>query len=458
MVEGPGFHNRRTHITSKILSLFNSLAAGQSVYDKIAPKIEHWIEYVLRERFMTVHELVDDVSPLAWGGDASYANTIVRFLKEFFDAPHRSERARSFVDKLCEQILRWFAIASAENLSMNYIRYPKSVANYGGCSFTHAATFVGHLIQKDLLNRELLQRHLIKPLISHHYADDANPPVDGLVRGTAIYQLFVTAGNTLLRGLLEPEDVQACFEILNARGISGLDAEKLQVGCAARSVSYVGINLFDQELREIHTTWLGQGEVESQRNTAENEGSEEEEEDMAAEPPAETETPVAFAPQDLPAAETDIDIPFSIPQSIELPSIFHNVGSSSDTFVDIPAAFSSPTLSISTVSDLTPTELSEEVEYGEEQATTRHATFYFDDGNTEVVCGETLFRVHSTILSFSSPRLRDMLSPTTLLNAPMPGGCPRIVFKDTADDFAVLLKMIYTPGYANPPIGVDFED
>ena len=59
------------------------------------------------------------------------------------------------------------------------------------------------------------------------------------VRAGAIYQLFIVAGNTLLRGLLEPEDVQVCFETLNAQisfgGIAGLNARKLQIRCATHS-------------------------------------------------------------------------------------------------------------------------------------------------------------------------------------------------------------------------------
>ena len=173
----------------------------------------------------------------------------------------------------------------------------------------------------------------------------------------------------------------------------------------------------------------------------------EEEDAMAAEVTAEITTPVAFVPQDLPTVETDAGIPSSILQD--------DVWSSSKTFVNIPSTtVSSPTLSISTVSDLTPTELGEGVERDEEQATVRHDTFYFEDGNVEIVCGGTAFRVHSTIVSFSSPKLRDMLSPTTLLNAPMPEGCPQIVFVDNADDFGVLLKVIYTPGYVPPLLDV----
>jgi len=104
------------------------------------------------------------------------------------------------------------------------------------------------------------------------------------------------------------------------------------------------------------------------------------------------------------------------------------------------------------VSDLTPTELDDIREGNGEVIPTRHKTFYLEDGNVEVVCGRTIFRIHSPIVSFSSSKLRDMLSPSTLLNASVPEGCPRIGFKDSAEDFAVLLKMIYTPGYVPFPL------
>lgn len=173
----------------------------------------------------------------------------------------------------------------------------------------------------------------------------------------------------------------------------------------------------------------------------------EEEGTPASESPAEIETPVALTPRDLPAT---FDIPSSILHGIESSFVRHNVETSSASFVDIPATTeSSPTLSISTISDLAPTELSEE------ETVAHHDVFYFGDGNIEIVCGGTVFRVHSTIVSFSSSKLRDTLAPSTLLDAPMPEGCPRVVFKDTPKDFAILLKMIYTPGFVSLPFGVD---
>ena len=193
---------------------------------------------------------------------------------------------------------------------------------------------------------------------------------------------------------------------------------------------------FDQELREFHIAWLERKEGEENGTISVVNVSEE------------VETPVPFFPQNLPAATIDVDIPSSILRSVVSPFTLQDARGSSETFVDTPATIgSSPTFSASIVSDLTPTELGGEVEHSTEQTTTRHDTFYFEDGNVEIVCGDTIFRVHSTTISFSSSKLRDMLSPSTLLNAPMPEGCPRTVFKDSAEDFGILLKMIYTPGY-----------
>ena len=189
--------------------------------------------------------------------------------------------------------------------------------------------------------------------------------------------------------------------------------------------------IYDQELREFHTAWLKRKE-EGQRV------------EVAVREP-EGETPIAFVPKDLPI-RIDIGIPPPVFRGIESPSTLHHVDTPTN---DRITAASSPTLTISTVSDLTPTELDDAIGEGDdEEITTRHETFYLEDGNVEVVCGRTIFRIHSPVVSFSSPKLRDVLSPSTLLNAPMSEGCPRIVFKDSADDFAVLLRMIYTPGYA----------
>ena len=79
--------------------------------------------------------------------------------------------------------------------------------------------------------------------------------------------------------------------------------------------------------------------------------------------------------------------------------------------------------------------------------TARHETFYLEDGNVEVLCENTLFRVHVSTLSFHSPALRQTFAQASLATAESPNGCPRILSSDTATDFATLLKMIYLPGF-----------
>ena len=213
----------------KTSSLLVSLCQEPSEYDKIIPKIEFWIEYALRERLTTVVDLVANVSRMAWDGGDSYAS-IARFLKEFHDTPNRSEQARSFVKELAEHVLRSFAIVSAENISAD--RYSGSVGKpLGERGFIGAASLIGHLIERGLLSHELVRRHLVKPLIAHHYTDCGD--VQRSIRAMAIYELFLAAGNTLLQGLLEPEDVRACFETLDTdislEGMMGPDTEKLNV-------------------------------------------------------------------------------------------------------------------------------------------------------------------------------------------------------------------------------------
>jgi len=196
----------------------------------------------------------------------------------------------------------------------------------------------------------------------------------------------------------------------------------------------------DQELREIHAAWLQRREEEEQRNTTASEV-----------PMGEVDgVSVTFVPQDLPATR-DIgdDAPSPVLQTTEPLLMSRDAEYPSEAFVDVRVSTaSSPTLSVSTISDITSTELDDDIgEGGGELTTTRHETFYFEDGNVEILCEHTVFRVHSTTISFSSPKIREILSQSAPLHVPMPGGCSRIVFKDSTEDFAVLLKMIYTPGY-----------
>jgi hypothetical protein len=464
-VPDPGYHNRQPVLATKIRRLLRSLSP--STYDETAPKIEYWIEYGITEQFTTTDDLVERLSFVAW--DCDKPHDIARFFKEFRDAPHRSERMRSFVDDLAIHVLRWFAIAAADDFASGYnsgynhaynsrspyyhcydyrFNWDVPVTPGGGwIGFPRAASFVGHLIECGLLDHDIVRRHLIKPLTAHHDYNNS--------RAEAIYNLFVVAGNTLLQGLLEPGDVQVCFETLGTYcgGTGGPEAAKLNVRCDSRLNPLHYDPTCGQELREIHTTWLQRREEEQRGGVV----VPEEANGVTAEVPGEIETPIAFVPQELPTAAIDIDaphltsqtiVPPSILQAIELPSILRDTDSFPEAYVEVPTGTpSSPTLSISTISDLTPSELDEDLgEGGGERTFARHETFYLENGDVEIVCGHTIFRIHSITVSFSSQKLRDILSRSALLHAPMPEGCPRISVVDTAEDFAVLLKMIHTPG------------
>ena len=89
---------------------------------------------------------------------------------------------------------------------------------------------VSYVQRWRLLGRELVRRHPTKSLTNHH---DNNDAVESpwAVRARAIYELFTAAGNTLFRGFLDPDDVQACFNILDtwSQRKMGFDVAKLKV-------------------------------------------------------------------------------------------------------------------------------------------------------------------------------------------------------------------------------------
>lgn len=233
MSKEPSDRNREFVIAENICNLLYSLSS--STYAEIAPKIEYWIEFVLAEPFTTTDDLVERVSSVAWE-DRGSKSEISRFLKEFRDAPHRSERMKSFVDDLCLYLLRWFAVASMEDLWVHWSTSP--VSKCGGPGFIRAASFVGHLIKCDLICHELVRRYIFKPVLTQYYsAENWSKQATG---ANAIYQLFAATGNTLLQGLLEPQDVQACFGRLETRislgkigGMDELDVAKVNVRCGS---------------------------------------------------------------------------------------------------------------------------------------------------------------------------------------------------------------------------------
>ena len=136
----------------------------------------------------------------------------------------------------------------------------------------------------------------------------------------------------------------------------------------------------------------------------------------------------------------------SEPQVIQPPSPEHEIVLETETTPD-PPVIQSPSISIASLSDFTIGDASDDESPVDPTTIIPHDTFYLEDGNVEVLCGKTLFRVHPTILSFHSAALRQMFAQANLATAESPNDCPRILSSDKAPDFATLLKMIYLPEY-----------
>ena len=108
------------------------------------------------------------------------------------------------------------------------------IAKGGWCGFIEAASFVGYLIECDLLNHKLVRQHLIKPLTMHYYPKPGTQ--EEAIRMGAIFRLFFVAGNTLVQELLEPDDARACLDVLETQlsrpyVITRLSTTKLEVQC-----------------------------------------------------------------------------------------------------------------------------------------------------------------------------------------------------------------------------------
>ena len=145
---------------------------------------------------------------------------------------------------------------------------------------------------------------------------------------------------------------------------------------------------------------------------------------------------------------TSLGLPGEDPQ----PNIFHRSPPESITTLKtnvVPASpiTQSPSISVSSLSDFTIADTSDDESPIDPIAIASHDTFYLEDGNVEVLCGHTLFRVHTSTLSFHSPALRQMFAQASPTSAESPNGCPRILSSDSPSDFTTLLKVIYLPGY-----------
>lgn len=98
---------------------------------------------------------------------------------------------------------------------------------------------------------------------------------------------------------------------------------------------------------------------------------------------------------------------------------------------------SSPTPDVHIKPDPVDADMSDDVEV---TVLENHPSLYFDDGNTILSCGSTLFCVHRSVVSKHSPVLKALCeTPITRKLR----GCRHIPMKDTPEDVEALLNVIY---------------
>jgi hypothetical protein len=152
-------------------------------------------------------------------------------------------------------------------------------------------------------------------------------------------------------------------------------------------------------------------------------------------------------PAAAPAVTLGLPSGYPEPQILHPPPLEPVTALGPDAMIPAASITHSPPTSIATLSDFTIADTSDDEHPIDDRTDAApHETFYLHDGNVEVLCKNTLFRVHTTILSFHSPALRRIFAQTSLDAAESPNGCPRILSSDTAMDFTTLLRMIYLPG------------
>lgn len=326
--------------------------------------------------------------------------------------------------RLCKRVLMEFFTDNLRAMSRGH-----------GCEsgamrdFFSDANLIAHWANLGYVEEHAIRNHILQSLISHPGLHD--------YRADALYILFKVAGATF-EAYADTSVVDRCFELLKDHRHSDLQKRKqIQVSalCVKEITSEFTLNSQEViELRERNWEGLPPPPVFT---TGKPELSRTNEKDPSA-------TPVAIS---LGLPNRDLE-----PQVVQPPSLEPVITRDTDTVSGSPATHS-PSISIATLSDFTTADTSDDEAPIDPAAAVPHETFYLEDGNVEVLCGDTLFRVHTSVLSFHSPSLRRMFVQTSLVSAESPNGCPRILFTDTATDFAILLKAVYLPGWVDLPLG-----
>jgi len=347
------------------------------------------------------------------------AHLILRFASDAESDHILAPHSAGLQSHLCTRILEGLfnnALDAVWRRMNDYTNYPVDADFYADANLIAHWANLGHIEEATIRNR-ILQSLISYPKLYDHQVD-------------ALLILFKIAGATFA-AYADPSVVDRCFELLKDHRHCNSMKTLFQVSAHSAKGEALELRQKSQEvikLRERNWEGLPPPPVFT---TGKPKLTGADQKDPSA-------TPVATS-LGLPKADLEPQVPQPPPLESVTPS-------ETDTTPASPV-IQSPSISIATLSDFTIADTSDDESSIDTTTITPHDTFYLEDGNVEVLCRSTLFRVHTSILSFHSPALSRMLAKANLATAESHNGCPRISSSDTAADFATLLKIIYLPGY-----------
>ena len=394
---------------------------------------------------------------------------ILRFIGDLESDQVLASHTSGLQSRLCSASLRGFfngnmgAAATREShpnssIDNNFFADVNLIAHWANLGYVEEAAIRDHILQSLISDKKLYD----------HQAD-------------ALVILFKIAGATF-EAYADPSVVDRCFDLLKHHKYFNLyeyfNLSKYQKYVTDEINRYAETRRGPLQVRASHVVKASHRAETSFQEvlTLRERGWE----GLPPPPVFSTGKPKQAGTDQQDPATTPIVVPLGLPNTDPVPQVpqappLGSVTPETDTILASSATpvTQSPSISIATLSDFTIADASDDESFidptiadtsGDEHpvdpiiadtsdeehlvdptAITPHEAFYFEDGNAEVLCGNTLFRVHTTILSFHSPTLRQMFSQTNLAAAESPNGCPRIPVSDTPQDFATLLKTIYLP-------------
>ena len=393
-------------------------------YDSVFSSYRHWIELEATRVGVGNRKLYNDILghtrpnlislPSSMGYSSGYlsvvgelihsdAQLLLRFVTDAEQDPTLSTYAVGLHEQLCRNSLDEFFRQTLAYRSRSYEDEMREF--YTRTNFIAHWVNLGYVKLEDVRDR-ILQSLTMYPTALPHQLN-------------ALMILLKISGATFA-AYVDPSVMDRCCDLLKPSNLGErlvlIGLAKVRVLIPTWQTSYISLDL-QEILRLRENRWEG----------------------LPLPPTLRSVNPETTQSQD-PAA-TPVATSLGLPGMTEQPQ----TPTPPSPVPETPSTPPSPSTSITTMSDFTiADDLDEEPIHGPE-IITPHDIFYLADGSVEVVCGKTLFRIHSSTLSFHSPVLRKMFSPANLAAAESPNGCPRIVSSDIPVDFATLLKIVYLP-------------